>query len=75
MEGEVVNFFVHYEIDDNTSRHVLKLDDYGGDGVDSCGCCWRRSRRWCGVWSLGAGSFLSPWQGSRRVRFLNMKTS
>ena len=22
-------------IDDNTSRHVLKLDDYGGDGVDS----------------------------------------
>ena len=35
MEGEVINFFVHYEIDDNTSRHVLKLDNYGGDGVDS----------------------------------------
>ena len=35
MEGEVVNFFVHYEIDDNTSRHVLKLDGYGGDDVDS----------------------------------------
>ena len=25
--------FVHYEIDDNTSRHVLKLDNYGGDEV------------------------------------------
>ena len=35
MEGEVVNFFVHYELDDNTSRHVLKLDKYGGDEVDS----------------------------------------
>ena len=35
MEGEVVNFFVHYEIDDNTSRHVLKLATYGGDEVDS----------------------------------------
>ena len=34
-EGEVVNFFVHYEIDDDTSRHVLKLDKYGGDEVDS----------------------------------------
>ena len=35
MEGEVVNFFVHYEIDDNKSRHVLKLDAYGGEVVDS----------------------------------------
>ena len=35
MEGEVVNFFVHYEIDDNTSRHGLKLDKYSGDNVDS----------------------------------------
>ena len=33
--GQVVNLFVHYKIDANTSRHVLKLDDYGGDGVDS----------------------------------------
>ena len=28
-------FFVHYEIDDNTSRNVLKLDKYGGDEVDT----------------------------------------
>ena len=35
MESQVVNFFVHYEIDDNTSRHVLKLEAYGGDDVDS----------------------------------------
>ena len=35
MDGKVVNFFVHYEIDDNTSRHVLKLATYGGDEVDS----------------------------------------
>ena len=35
MEGEVINFFVHYEIDDNTSRHVLKLDKYGCDDVDA----------------------------------------
>jgi hypothetical protein len=31
VDGEVVNFFVHYEIDDNTSRHVLSLDTYGGE--------------------------------------------
>ena len=31
MDGEVVNFFVHYEIDGDTSQHVLKLEDYGGD--------------------------------------------
>ena len=35
MDGEVVNFFVHYEIDDDTSRHVLTLDAYGGDEVGS----------------------------------------
>ena len=35
MDGEVVNFYVHYEIDDDTSRHVLKLDKYGDDEVDS----------------------------------------
>ena len=29
IDGEVVNFYVHYEIDDNTSRHVLALDSYG----------------------------------------------
>ena len=32
VEGEVVNFFVHYEIDDNKSRHVLCLDAFGGEG-------------------------------------------
>ena len=26
---------VHYEIDDDTSRHVLKLGTYGGEAVDS----------------------------------------
>jgi hypothetical protein len=31
VEGEVVNFFVHYEIDDNTSKHVLSLGEYGGE--------------------------------------------
>ena len=30
IKGEVVNFFIHYEIDDNTSRHVLKLEKCGG---------------------------------------------
>ena len=30
IDGEVVNFHVHYEIDDDTSRHVLSLDSYGG---------------------------------------------
>ena len=35
MDGEVVNFYVHYEIDDDTSRHVLKLAAYGGEGVDA----------------------------------------
>ena len=31
----MVNFYVHYEIDDDTSRHVLKLGKYGDDEVDS----------------------------------------
>ena len=31
MDGEVVNFYVHYEIDGDTSAHVLKLEDYGGN--------------------------------------------
>ena len=35
LDGEVVNFKVHYEIDDNTSKHVLTLDAYGGEGVGS----------------------------------------
>ena len=35
MDGEVVNFYVHYEIDGDTSKHVLKLDDYGGNDENS----------------------------------------
>ena len=35
IDGDVVNFWVYYEIDDDTSKHVLTLDTYGGDGVGS----------------------------------------
>ena len=35
MDGEVVNFYVHYEIDDDTSKHVLTLEAYNGEGVGS----------------------------------------
>ena len=35
IDGEVVNFWVYYHIDDDTSKHVLTLDAYGGDGVGS----------------------------------------
>ena len=35
MDGKVINFFVHYEIDDNTSKHALSLETYGGNAVDS----------------------------------------
>ena len=35
MESQVVNFFVHYECDDDTSKHVLMLDAYGSEGVGS----------------------------------------
>ena len=35
LEGAVVNFYVHYEIDDETSKHVLTLDTYNGEGVGS----------------------------------------
>ena len=35
MEKEVINFWVHYEIDDDTSAHVLTLDAYGGEGTGS----------------------------------------
>ena len=30
IDGEIVNFYVHYEIDDDTSKQVLKLEAYGG---------------------------------------------
>ena len=32
---EKANFFVHYECDDETVKHVLKLDGYDGDEE-----CW-----------------------------------
>ena len=39
MDGEVINLFTHYEIDDDTSAHVLTmvltLDVYGGEGTGS----------------------------------------
>ena len=35
LDGDVVNFFVHYEIDDDTSKHVLTLTDHGGEGEGS----------------------------------------
>ena len=35
MDGEVINFRIHYEIDDDTSSHVLSLATYGGDTVHS----------------------------------------
>ena len=35
MNGMVINFQVYYEIDDNTSKHVLELQTYGGDNVGS----------------------------------------
>ena len=35
MDGDMVNFFVHYEIDDDTSHHVLKLEAYGGESTNS----------------------------------------
>ena len=31
MAGDVVNFYVYYEIDGDTSMHVLKIDNYGTD--------------------------------------------
>ena len=35
-EAEKANFFVHYECDDETVKHVLKLDGYDGDEEE----CW-----------------------------------
>ena len=36
MKGEAINFYIHYEIDDDTSAHVLSLDtSYNGEGVVS----------------------------------------
>ena len=35
MNGKVINFDVYYEIDDDTSKHVLELETYGGDNVGS----------------------------------------
>ena len=45
QDGEVINFRVHYEIDDNTSSHVLKLRDV-----------WRRGRGRVGAAGGGAVS-------------------
>ena len=36
VDGKTVNFFVHYEIDnDTTSKHVLMLDNYSGDAEEN----------------------------------------
>lgn len=35
MDNKVINFWVHYEIDDNLSSHVLTLDTYGGEDTGS----------------------------------------
>ena len=35
VDGKTVNFVVHYEIDNDTSKHVLMLDNYGGDAEES----------------------------------------
>jgi hypothetical protein len=35
IDGDVVNFAVYYEIDDDTSMHVLTLNAYGGEDVGS----------------------------------------
>ena len=35
-EAQKANFFVHYECDDETVQHVLKLDGYDGDEEE----CW-----------------------------------
>ena len=31
IKGDVVNFFIHYEIDGDTSSHALRLENYGCD--------------------------------------------
>ena len=37
---EKANFFVHYECDDETVKHVLKLDGYSTTATRrSAGCC------------------------------------
>ena len=46
---EKANFFVHYECDDETVKHVLKLDGYDGDergvlGAARADTCRRRQR-------------------------------
>ena len=30
LDGEVVNFYVHYEIDDETVKTILRMSEYGG---------------------------------------------
>ena len=42
MDGEVINLFTHYEIDDDTSAHVLTLMCTVGR-VPARGCSWSRS--------------------------------
>ena len=77
MEGEVVNFYVHYEIDDNVSRraHTRHLRRRCGRLVGAAGGARvavegvPRHRQW--------GHFLALRRGSRRsrTRFLNAQTS
>ena len=35
VDGDMVNFFVYYEADGDTSRHVLELDNYAPDGPEN----------------------------------------
>ena len=56
MDGEVVTFYVHYEIDDDTSSSSTST----ATTRLTRGYCWRRARRGCravrrcGVWGTGS---------------------
>ena len=77
-DGELANFYIHYEVDDDEVATVLSLEDYGGDDE----CSWlllvarARCAGRCGVRCVRRcvcnGRFLGvPWWGpGPRHRFL-----
>ena len=46
---------MHYEIDDDTSKHVLTLADYGGEGEGSRGRGISRGQSWKWAAALAGG--------------------
>ena len=61
INGEVINFLVHYEVDNDTSSHVLKLEHYGKNAVNAWVLLEREGEDGVCHWICGALRTMRRW--------------